>query len=48
MKKDVLQNVQNQITVLLADDHPTTRAGIRTILHETPDIRVVGEAENGL
>jgi len=47
MKKDVLQNVQNQITVLLADDHPTTRAGIRTILHETPDIRVVGEAENG-
>ncbi|HKJ39799.1 MAG TPA: response regulator transcription factor [Anaerolineales bacterium] len=47
MQKDALQNVQNQITVLLADDHPTTRTGIRTILHETPDIRVVGESENG-
>lgn len=47
MQKDALQNVQNQITVLLADDHPTTRTGIRTILQETRDIRVVGEAENG-
>lgn len=40
-------NSKNTITVLLADDHPTTRAGIRTILHETPDIQVIGEAENG-
>jgi DNA-binding NarL/FixJ family response regulator len=47
MQKDVARSIQNQITVLLADDHPTTRTGIRTILHETPDIRVVGEAENG-
>ena len=38
---------RNMITVLLADDHPTTRAGIRAILQETPDIKVVGEAENG-
>ena len=47
MQKDTLQSVQNTITVLLADDHPTTRTGIQTILHETQDIRVVGEAENG-
>ncbi|MDL1911375.1 response regulator transcription factor [Chloroflexi bacterium CFX6] len=39
--------IQNLITVILADDHPTTRAGIRAILNETPDIRVIGEAENG-
>ena len=38
---------QSIITVLLADDHPTTRAGIRTILEETLDIKVVGEADNG-
>ena len=42
-----MANIQNPITVLLADDHPTTRAGIRAILSEAPDIRVVGEAENG-
>ena len=47
MQNDAVRSVQNQITVLLADDHPTTRVGIRTILHKTPDIRVVGEAENG-
>ena len=35
------------IRVLLADDHPVTRAGIRAILEEATDIQVVGEAENG-
>lgn len=35
------------ITVLLADDHPATRAGIRAMLSRHPDIQVVGEAENG-
>lgn len=42
-----MNDVQNQITVLLADDHPTTCAGLRAILSETSDIRVVGEAEDG-
>ncbi len=37
---------KNTITILLADNHPTTRAGIRTILNETPDIQVIGEAED--
>jgi DNA-binding NarL/FixJ family response regulator len=36
------------IRVLLADDHPMMRAGIRAVLDEAPDIEVVGEAENGL
>ncbi|HJS19448.1 MAG TPA: response regulator transcription factor [Anaerolineales bacterium] len=38
---------QTTITVLIADNHPTTRAGIRSILSETTDIQVIGEAENG-
>jgi two-component system response regulator NreC len=47
MQKDALLPSPNPITVLLADDHPTTRTGIRSILQETPDIQLVGEAENG-
>ena len=35
------------IRVLLADDHPALRAGIRTIMEKAPDIQVVGEAEDG-
>jgi DNA-binding NarL/FixJ family response regulator len=35
-------------TVVLADDHPRVRAGIRNLLENTPDIVVVGEAENGI
>ena len=42
-----MSTAQEIITVLLADDHPTTRAGIRAILREAPDIQVVGEANNG-
>lgn len=38
---------QGKITVLLADDHPATRIGIRAILSEALDIQVIGEAENG-
>jgi DNA-binding NarL/FixJ family response regulator len=35
------------ITVLIADDHEVTRKGIRTFLDQTPDIRVIGEAQDG-
>jgi DNA-binding NarL/FixJ family response regulator len=35
------------ISLLLADDHPVTRTGIRAILEEAPDIQVVGEAKDG-
>ena len=34
--------------VVLADDHPRVRAGIRNLLENAPDIVVVGEAENGI
>ncbi len=35
------------IRVILADDHPVARAGIRKFLEKEPDIQVVGEASNG-
>lgn len=35
------------ITVILADDHPMVREGIRSVLNKTPDIQIVGEAETG-
>ena len=34
-------------SVLIVDDHPPLRAGVRAMLEKTPDIHVVGEAGNG-
>lgn len=36
-----------KIQVVLADDHPIARAGIRNFLEKAPDIQVVGEAKDG-
>lgn len=33
--------------VLLVDDHPVVRAGIRNLLERAPDITIVGEASDG-
>ncbi len=35
------------LRVLIADDHPVFRHGLRTLLGDLPDIEVVGEATNG-
>lgn len=35
------------IRVLLADDHPVVRAGLRQILADAPDITIAGEAADG-
>jgi len=35
------------IRVLVVDDHPVVRRGIKSLLAEEPDIEVVGEAVNG-
>jgi DNA-binding NarL/FixJ family response regulator len=43
-----MDKAKGAIHVLVADDSPITRAGIRAILEKEPDIEVVGEAENGL
>jgi DNA-binding NarL/FixJ family response regulator len=37
-----------QITLLLADDHAVVRQGLRALLEAEDDMKVVGEAENGL
>ncbi len=36
------------IRILIADDHGLIRAGLRALLQDTPNLEVVGEAENGL
>jgi DNA-binding NarL/FixJ family response regulator len=36
------------VTVVLADDHPMFRQGIRRILEELPEVHIIGEANNGL
>jgi DNA-binding NarL/FixJ family response regulator len=36
-----------KISVLIADDHPMVRQGLRVFLELQPDIEVVGEASNG-
>lgn len=37
-----------KIRVMLADDHPVTRAGVRKFLSKAADIEIVAEAENGI
>ncbi len=37
----------NKIRVLIADDHPITRAGIRKFLERADDVEVIAEASNG-
>jgi CheY-like chemotaxis protein len=38
---------ESSIRVLVADDHKMVREGLVSLLEEQPDIRVVGEAEDG-
>jgi DNA-binding NarL/FixJ family response regulator len=39
--------MSDQIRVLVVDDHPVVRRGIKSLLAEENDIEVVGEATNG-
>ncbi len=36
------------VTLLLADDHPIVRQGLRHLLESEPEFRIVGEAEDGI
>ncbi|MFD7629495.1 response regulator [Streptomyces sp. NPDC059851] len=39
--------MSGSIRVLLADDQPLVRSGLRVLMTDTPDLEVVGEAANG-
>ena len=41
------QPAPGRIRLLIADDHPVVRDGLRGILEGSPDFEVVGEAANG-
>ena len=43
-----MTNNDKSIRVLIADDHPLVRDGLRTLLSTQPDLELVGEAENGV
>jgi two-component system, NarL family, response regulator DegU len=43
MQVDTVESIR----VLLAEDHPVVRSGIRNLLEKSPGIKVVGEASNG-
>ncbi len=36
-----------KIRIMLADDHPVARAGIRKFLNKATDIDIIAEADNG-
>ena len=42
-----LAEANPMISVLIVDDHPIVRQGLRTLLELQDDILVVGEAVNG-
>ncbi len=45
----VTWSIMKDVTrILLADDHPLVRRGIRSLLDETDGVKVVGEARDGL
>ncbi len=40
--------MKTKIKIAIADDHPLMIDGIKTVLADTPEIEIVGEASNGL
>ena len=35
------------ITILICDDHPIVRIGLRSLIAENPDMQLVGEVSDG-
>ena len=42
-----MSNTEKGLRIVLADDHPVVRTGIRAELEKMPDVKVVGEASDG-
>jgi len=42
-----MKGTMASIKVILVDDHPVVREGIRNLLEQSPDISIVGEASDG-
>jgi DNA-binding NarL/FixJ family response regulator len=45
---DETKGIIGEITIVLADDHPVVRQGLRALLESEKDFRVIGEAGDGL
>jgi DNA-binding NarL/FixJ family response regulator len=43
----VVSNMTQEITIVLADDHPILRQGLRQLIEQKPGLRIVGEAADG-
>jgi DNA-binding NarL/FixJ family response regulator len=43
----VSESTREDIRILISDDHPVVRTGLRGMISGEPDFEVVGEAENG-
>lgn len=42
-----LEHIMDTITILIADDHPVFRKGLRALLASMPEVELVGEATSG-
>ena len=42
------ENINEPIKVIIADDHVLYRAGVKTALSAKKDVKVIGEADNGM
>jgi DNA-binding NarL/FixJ family response regulator len=42
-----MDETETRIRVVIADDHPIFRKGLREVIEDDPDLLIVGEGENG-
>lgn len=40
--------MKNEIRLIIADDHPIVRQGLRQVIERDPQLRILAEADNGL
>jgi DNA-binding NarL/FixJ family response regulator len=40
--------MMNEVRILIADDHPIVRTGLRHIIESAPDLKVIAEASDGM